>query len=107
MRIDIKPLSVNEAWQGRRFKTPKYKNYERSVLLMLKPCKIDLEAHLRVFLTFGYSNTLCDIDNGLKPFIDILQKYYKINDRKIYELVVKKEIVKKGKEFIEFKIEDI
>ena len=27
MRIDIKPLSVNEAWQGRRIKTKKYKEY--------------------------------------------------------------------------------
>jgi hypothetical protein len=35
MRIDIKPLSVNESWQGKRFKTDKYKLYERACLFML------------------------------------------------------------------------
>ena len=29
MRVFIKPLSVNEAWRGRKFKTPKYKQYEK------------------------------------------------------------------------------
>jgi hypothetical protein len=24
----IKPLSVNKAWQGKRFKSPEYKSYE-------------------------------------------------------------------------------
>ena len=28
MRLDIKPLSVNEAWQGRRVKTKKYRDFE-------------------------------------------------------------------------------
>jgi len=35
IRLNIKPLSVNQAWQGRRFKTHKYHVFERAVLLML------------------------------------------------------------------------
>ena len=35
MRIKIKPLSVNDAWQGRRFKTDNYKKYERDLMLIL------------------------------------------------------------------------
>lgn len=31
-RIDIKTLSVNEAWQGKRFKTEKYKLYQNTLL---------------------------------------------------------------------------
>jgi len=27
-KINIKPLSVNDAWKGKRYKTEKYKNYE-------------------------------------------------------------------------------
>ena len=106
MKVSIKPLSVNKCWQGKRFKTKDYKNYETELLLKLKNIKIS-DGKLKLNITFGYSNQLNDIDNGLKPFIDILQKKYKFNDRYIYELNVKKEIVKKGNEFIEFEINEI
>jgi hypothetical protein len=33
--IKIKPLSVNKAWQGKRFKTNEYKQYEKEVSLLL------------------------------------------------------------------------
>ena len=107
MKVNIKPLSVNQVWQGRRFKTPKYKSYEKELLLKLPLFKIDCNAHLSVDITFGYSNTLNDIDNALKPFLDVLQKKYGINDNKIYFLNVKKEIVKKGDEFIKFNIKEL
>jgi len=41
MRVDIKPLSVNEAWRGRRFKTPEYRKYERDILTL--PAKAALK----------------------------------------------------------------
>ena len=103
MRIKIKPLSVNQCFQGRRFKTSKYTKYERDVMLMLKPIKIP-ESPLKIEIKYGFSSKLADIDNPCKPFLDILQKKYKFNDRDIYELIQKKEIVLKGEEFIEFKI---
>mgnify|MGYP003655836958 CR=1 FL=1 len=104
MRVQIKPLSVNQVWQGRRFKTPIYKAYEKEMLISLPDLEICTESHLRVDITFGYSTRAADIDNALKPFLDCLQKRYGINDNKIYFLNVKKEIVKKGKEFIDFNI---
>ena len=107
MKVNIKPLSVNVCWQGKRFKTPKYKAYEKELLLKLSNIKIDFKARLRVDIIFGYSNTLNDIDNALKPFLDVLQKRTGMNDRMIYELNVKKEIVIKGKEFIEFSIVEL
>jgi hypothetical protein len=33
--LKISALSVNQAWQGRRFKTKKYKDYEEHLLLIL------------------------------------------------------------------------
>ena len=106
MKISIKPLSVNKCWQGRRFKTPIYKGYESELLLKLS--KIDTPiGQIKINITFGFSNKGSDIDNPLKPFLDILQKKYGFNDRDIYELNVKKEIVKKGSEFIYFKIYEI
>jgi Holliday junction resolvase RusA-like endonuclease len=97
MRLNIKPLSVNEAWRGRKFKTPKYKEYERKLLLLL-PNKFK-EDFTKLNIEIGV-NTLFDIDNCLKPLIDILQKKYKFNDRYITELNIKKVVVKKGNEYI-------
>lgn len=105
MRIAVKPLSVNEAWKGRRYKTATYKRYERAVFFMLPKITVP-KSKLRINLTFGFSNSGADIDNPVKPILDILQKRYKFNDNQIYELNLKKEIVKKGSEFIEIKIMD-
>lgn len=107
MRIEIKPLSVNNAWQGRRFKTDKYKGFEKEMLLRLPPLKIDFKALLKINVVFGFSSKGSDLDNGLKPTLDVLQKRYGINDNKIYELNVKKEIVKKGSEYIELHITEL
>lgn len=102
VKLDIKPLSVNEAWKGRRYKTDKYKTYERTVLLML-PRKTEIpEGNIALRLEFGFSNSSSDIDNPVKLFIDCLQKKYKFNDKRITELNIKKRPVKKGAEYIVF-----
>lgn len=103
MKIKINPLSVNAAWKGRRFKTDLYRSYERDVLLLL-PTLAAPKGELCIKILFGFSSKLKDIDNPLKPFIDILQKKYKFNDRDIYRLTVEKEIVPKGCEYINFEI---
>lgn len=103
MIIKIKPLSVNEVWQGKRFKTRKYSKYEKDMLHLLPNIKLP-DSPLKIEITWGFSSSLADIDNPCKPFLDILQKKYNFDDRDIYELIQKKEIVKKGNEFIEFNI---
>ena len=107
MKIEIKPLSVNQAWQGQRFKTPKYKSFEKYLLLLLPKLDIDFDAPLKVDITFGFSNRASDIDNPTKPILDVLQKKYGFNDSQIYELNIKKEIVKKGEDFIKLTINEI
>lgn len=104
MKINVKPLSVNEVWQGRRFKTQKYKSYEQKVLYMLPSTVHIPEGSLELYLQVGLSNKSADLDNCAKPFIDILQKKYGFNDSRIYHLVMMKRIVPKGEEFISFKI---
>lgn len=104
--LKIKPLSVNKCWQGRRYKTKNYNQYQRDVLLMLKSIKIP-EPPLKVVITYGFSSKLADIDNPCKPFLDILQKKYGFDDRDIFELNQKKRIVSKGEEFIKFNISKI
>lgn len=104
IELPMKPLSVNECWQGKRFKTPKYKSYELEMILRLPSLKINTNVPLRIDMTFGFSNSLCDVDNPVKPVLDILQKKYMINDKNIVYLNLSKEIVKKGNEFIKINI---
>ena len=103
MRLDIKPLSVNEAWQGRRVKTAKYRSFERSILLLLRPIKIP-DGNLELYLKWGFSSAGSDWDNPIKPFQDCLQKKYGFNDNRVVRAITEKVKVKKGCEFIEWHI---
>ena len=105
-RIDIAPLSINQAFKGQRFRTTKYNKFINDVLFLLPNKKVKYE-RIRLDIVFGVSNSLMDIDNGLKPFIDCMVKKYDFDDRQIYELNVKKVIVKKRHEYIEFNLTEI
>jgi Holliday junction resolvase RusA-like endonuclease len=107
MMIQIKPLSVNQVWQGKRFKTKAYKQYERDLIMLLPRVKIDFKKPLKIGLTFGFSNKASDIDNPTKPILDILQKKYGFDDKQVQELNLKKELVTKGNEFIKLDIKEI
>ncbi len=99
INLNIKPLSVNKAWQGKRFKTPEYKKYEIQVLRLLP--NIEIKEFKRLKITYGFSNMMSDIDNPTKLVLDLLQKKYNVNDRDLIYLVLHKEKTKKGEEFIE------
>lgn len=103
MLLNIKPLSVNDAWKGRRFKTDSYKEYEFLVVQMLKDVVIP-EGNLQLSLVFGFSSKGSDFDNPVKPFVDCLQKRYGFNDNKIKRCIINVEHVPKGKEFVEWEL---
>lgn len=105
-RLGIKPLSVNKVWQGKRFKTQDYKDYEQELLLLLYKKEIP-EGQLYIYLEWGFSSKASDIDNPIKPFLDILQKKYGFDDKRIYELSVVKKDVPRGDEYIKFDIKSI
>lgn len=107
-RVNIKPLSVNEAWQGKRFKSKKYQLYEVELLYALPSTDVNWDKKpIELSLIVGLSNMQSDIDNIVKPFVDVLQKKYKFNDRYIFRLIVEKKLVEKGAEFIEFYIKTL
>jgi Holliday junction resolvase RusA-like endonuclease len=101
--VQIKPLSVNKAYQGKRFRTPEYDRYQEAVMLMLPTFNIP-PSLLKLVFEFGFSNTQADADNPCKLFTDILQKKYGFNDSRVYEIVIRKAIVPKGQEYIKFNI---
>lgn len=106
IKLRVKPLSVNEAWKGQKWKTDKYKSYEKLLLAILPTIKIP-SGKLQITYNFGFSSPLCDSDNPVKLCNDILQKRYGFNDRDVFKLIITKEITPKGQEFIEFKIESL
>lgn len=105
--FDIKPLSVNEAWQGKRYKTPKYKKYEKDLLLILPKLQMPKPPYVIIY-EFGITSQ-SDFDNPIKPLQDILCKKYKFNDNDILIGISKKTIIKNKQHFFKvsiFSIED-
>jgi Holliday junction resolvase RusA-like endonuclease len=79
IKIPIKAMSVNKAWQGRRFKTEEYKQYEKDCMWWIKGRKIegDVEIHYRFYLK-NYTKT--DVSNLIKLLEDIIVKQGLIQD---------------------------
>lgn len=100
----IKPLSVNECWQGKRYKTQKYKNYENLLLLTLPPLKIPPPPY---FIIFKFYMNRIDWDNPIKPLQDILQKKYKFDDKDVIKALVEKIKCKKEDQGFEIIIGNI
>ena len=102
--IPIKPLSVNNAWRGRRFASDELKAYKRQVPLML-PSKITIpRGKLIICFDFYFSSKASDYDNPIKSLQDIICDAYGLNDNNIYAGIIRKHIVKRGQERSEFKI---
>jgi len=62
------------------------------------------EWKLKLEISVWLSSVQQDLDNVLKPFLDILQKKYSFDDDRIYEIHAKKHIVKKWEEYIDFSL---
>ena len=89
IEIECSPLSVNAAWQGRRYKTENYLAYEVEVAALLhysvKNSAFDglYEVTYRFYLKH---HATTDYDNLIKPLQDILVKNGVIkDDRFIYK----------------------
>jgi hypothetical protein len=99
----LKPLSANDAFCGKKVKTAGYRKYEGHLIRTLPDIEIP-EDLMELRAVVYYSNKQSDIDNCLKPFIDVLQKRYGFNDNKIYRIRITKVIVPKGQENIAFRL---
>ena len=101
--IPLKALSVNRAWQGRRFKSKDYKEFEEAVSYLLKNAH-QIKGTVEMHYTFYIKNYgMTDIDNLIKPIQDIIvKKGYIEDDRKIIYLTAEK--IKDNDERIEIEI---
>ncbi len=104
IRIEAKPMSVNNAFTGKRYKTDAYKAYEHKLMYLL-PNSFKLpEPPYEIQFEFGFSNSASDWDNSIKQTQDILSKKYKFNDKLILKGSATKVIVPKGQEYFKFEI---
>lgn len=105
-RINIKPISVNEAYRGRRFATKELKKYKLDLARLLPDMEVP-KGKLMVRYTFGVSSKASDWDNLIKAFQDCLAERYGFNDNRIYRGLVIKVDVPRGEEFIEWELSPI
>ena len=105
--IKVKPLSVNRAYKGKKYATQAHKDYKEFILLSLPNEKLILTPPFKIKYHFGFSSTKADVDNPVKVLQDIICEKYGFDDRHIWEINVKKKIVPKGKEYVEFEIKEI
>ena len=114
VKIDIKPLSVNKAYRGRRFASADLKSFKQELFVLLNmDSKVGMNSKnglvipkgkLQVKYEFGCSSKGSDGDNLIKAFQDCLTEFYRFNDNKIYKWIVEKVDIKKGQEYIKFDI---
>ena len=93
IEIPIQALTINQAFQGRRFKTRKYQIFEKEMFILL-PNKEMVKGWVEVSYEYGLtpsSFSISDVGNLEKCLSDVLvKKGYIEDDRKILKLVQKK-----------------
>lgn len=93
IELQIPPLSVNQAWKGRRYKTEYYKKYEHDLLFLLPRKKMAKDSTYEVEIVFRFTNANSDCTNPIKLIEDILSKKYGFNDNRVMKFTAIKQVV--------------
>jgi Holliday junction resolvase RusA-like endonuclease len=112
-KLNVKPLSINKAFQGRRFKTPEYKNYEEECLLLINSLKKSFKEKKisgLIVITYDFylkNFNLSDVGNMEKLLSDIVVKAGLIDDDRFVKrfILEKYQVDKTEDECIVVKIE--
>lgn len=103
IQLDIKPLTVNKAWQGKRFTTKDYKKYTEDCLLLLPRVEVQASKYEIIYRFYLIHHKTTDYDNLIKPLQDIIVKKGIIPDDKyIYRAVIEK--IPSTRDYIEIEI---
>jgi len=103
-KIQIKAFSTNRMYRGVKKKSYDYLKWQKIMLESLTDMEIP-EGQLALTVEVGLSSMGGDLDNFAgKAFIDTLSKRYGFNDNRLYSISMSKVKVKKGQEYIKFKI---
>ena len=109
MKIDIPAISVNSVWQGRRFRTTLFKQWQENIKLVLSEYKEQrfgrepIEVYLKFYLKYPLKS---DTDNKIKPILDCLKEARIIqDDRWIFKITAEKE--KADRDYFNFEIKKV
>lgn len=102
--FNFKPISVNEAYIGRRFDSQKKKEFMEKMKKDLLNTEIDCKPPYCLWWRF-YVTAASDLDNLIKVATDCVFKHFWINDNLVYKIVAEKCIAKRGKEYFQLEIE--
>lgn len=108
IKLEVSPLSVNKAWQGRRFKTKEYDYFEKAVSIVLPFSTVKTDKQeLFVHYVYHIKNfAMADTFNMEKTLSDMLVKRgYILDDRYIRAGYQRKEKIAEGeREWIDIHI---
>jgi Holliday junction resolvase RusA-like endonuclease len=106
MIIKLKPLSINSAYQGRRFKNKAHKDYEQELLWLLKGQK-KVKGFYSISFLFHVKNfAMTDISNLVKVTEDCIVKAGLVeDDRKCIEMHLKK--IRSKEDYFSFMIKPV
>ena len=105
-KLDLKPVSVNEAYKGRRFSTDIHRLFKDQAAILLRRLKLPrLKPKEEFFVIYKfYTSSRNDADNLIKLTQDSICAALGTDDRYISGIYVRKIKVKKGNERIEFDV---
>lgn len=106
--IPLKPFSTNKIYGSSasgHWKNKKYLKFEKDVKDFIRHKDIILPENGGICFTVFYGISFrFDLDNAIKPFMDILKVRYGFDDSRIYKIDAEKIKTKRGLEFIEFEL---
>ncbi len=104
--VNLPPLSVNKAWQGRRYKTKEYNKWLQWGMSIMPKREMIIEP-VEITLTFYMKNpSRADVDNPIKTCLDLMVKRgYLKDDVQVESLHAYKE--KSDEERIKIEIREI
>ena len=96
-------------WRGKRVKTKEYMDYQNEVRDEMMGIEWPFgSSPVSFWFKAGLSARQADLDNLLKPLLDTFQNVFDdFNDNKVYYLEAHKDIVPKGEEYVNVRIERI
>jgi Holliday junction resolvase RusA-like endonuclease len=87
IEIQLKPLAISKAYQGRRFKTSEYNKWQKD-FIRLAGKQTPLKGQVSLIVEFYIKNDkMSDLDNFFKSLNDTMKEAEIIeDDRHIYEI---------------------
>lgn len=105
--LNIKPVSTNNLYGGKRYKKKEAKEFENTISWLLKiyanSVKLPEQGELELITRF-YVSRKFDTSNCLKLLEDCISKHFQINDRRFAGHKISRVKVKPGQEKIKFLI---